>query len=122
MGDADLKGCRVLVIEDDYYLADDAQRILESSGATVVGPCGNLQACFEVLAQGYPDCAIVDINLGNGPTFDIPAELKKRGIPFLFLTGYDAQNIPEEYTDVARLPKPAEVALLVQSIKRLCKS
>lgn len=117
---SDLRGCRVLVIEDDYYIATDAQRILENSGATVVGPCGNVAACFALLAPGDPDCAIVDINLGYGPSFDIPAELKRRGIPFLFVTGYDARTIPDEYADVQRLQKPIETEQIVPLLAQMC--
>jgi DNA-binding response OmpR family regulator len=111
---------RVLVVEDDYYLAHDAQRALEDAGATVLGPCARMGDCMSILECNSPDCAVIDINLGSGPTFEIPAWLRDHGIPFVFLTGYDADVIPADFADVARLEKPIAASQLLEAVQRLC--
>jgi len=111
MVDRPLEGLRVLVIEDDYYIATDEQQALQGAGAVVIGPCAQ--------ASDAVDCAVVDINLGRGPSFEAAATLRRRGIPFLFTTGYDAGAIPREFADVPRLEKPIREADLVAAIIRM---
>lgn len=110
---------RVLVVEDDYYLASDEQAVLEAAGATVVGPTGSVEEACSLATHGEIDCAMVDINLGHGPTFAIALALQRRGIPFVFTTGYDAAAIPAEFDDVVRLEKPVNEKRLLEAVRGL---
>jgi CheY-like chemotaxis protein len=101
-----LSGVRVLVLEDDYFLAMDLQDALEAAGAVVLGPFGNEAEADRALGEAPPHCAFVDINLGQGPSFELPRELLRRNIPFVFVTGYDASIIPGEFDAVERCEKP----------------
>ncbi|MBE1529451.1 DNA-binding response OmpR family regulator [Sphingopyxis sp. OAS728] len=116
-----LTGRLVLIIEDDFYLADDAQMALEAAGATVLGPVGNAEDAIEMLATTRPDIALVDVNLGDGASFESAAALKARGIPFVFLTGYDANIIPADYADAPRLQKPADTRSLLAALLALAE-
>ncbi|GJD82053.1 sensor histidine kinase [Methylobacterium gregans] len=42
-GEPDLDGLRILVVEDDYYLATDTARALRGAGAEVIGLCATRQ-------------------------------------------------------------------------------
>ena len=114
-----LQGMRILVVEDDFYLATDEQLALENAGATVIGPIATTAEALRLADPAAVDCALVDINLGGGPSFAVAAALKQRSIPFLFTTGYDAVSIPDEFRLVERLEKPIEDADLVAAVKRL---
>lgn len=114
-----LNGWRVLVIEDDYYLATDEQNALQAAGAQVVGRCARASEALLLVDGGLVDCALVDINLGHGPSFEAATVLRSRGIPFLFTTGYDAATIPDEFSDVARLEKPIGDKELIEAITLL---
>ena len=116
----ELAGYRVLVVEDDYYLATDAQSALTRAGAIVLGPAARADESVRLLARHRPDCAVLDINLGSGPSFDLAGILRERAVPFLFLTGYDASSIPPEFADVQRLEKPVSFLRLVRSVGELC--
>lgn len=118
-GEPDLTGRRVLVVEDDYYLATDAARALRGAGAEVVGPCATEEDARAELAEARPDAAVVDINLGPGPSFKLAEALKDRGIPFVFTTGYDAEVIPAEFAGVERLEKPLQLRQIVGAVARL---
>ena len=120
MTNSQLAGCSVLVVEDDYYLATDAQVALTRAGATVLGPSARSDESLTLIAQHRPDCAVIDINLGGGPSFDLAEALRARSVPFLFLTGYDASVIPPEFADVERLEKPVNVSRLISSVTGLC--
>lgn len=101
-----LAGAKVLVLEDDYYLATDLQEALEDAGATVIGPCSDAPDALRLLSEQRPDCALLDVNLGQGPSYDLPRELTKHGVPFAFVTGYDKNVIPAEFAAAERLEKP----------------
>ncbi|WP_060771806.1 GAF domain-containing protein [Methylobacterium sp. AMS5] len=112
-GQPDLSGYRILVVEDDYYLATDTARALQGAGAEVVGPCPSEEAAREALDEGALAAALVDINLGSGPSFTLAALLRERGVPFVFITGYDEGVIPPDFADVERLQKPVELKRVV---------
>jgi hypothetical protein len=53
------------------------------------------------------DGAVLDINLRGELVFPLVAALKRRGLPFIFATGYDRGNIPQQYRDVPPLREAA---------------
>ncbi|UZK67789.1 response regulator [Sphingomonas sp. M1-B02] len=115
---ADLGGMRILVVEDEFYLATDIADQIERAGGTVLGPCADASAGVAEL-DASPDCAVIDINLGQGPSFEMAEALKRRGVPFLFMTGYDAATIPLEFAHVERVAKPADTSRVIDAIARL---
>ncbi|MGJ4945900.1 response regulator [Bradyrhizobium sp. HKCCYLS1011] len=117
-----LAGRSVLVIEDDYYLADDARQTLEDAGASVLGPVSSMEDALDLLDQTNPDCALVDINLGAGPSFASARAIRSRNIPLIFLTGYDASTIPSEFADAPRLQKPVDARKLLAAVAALVAS
>lgn len=119
MSESDLSGVRVLIVEDDYYLATDAEAALASAGAAVLGPCGDEAGGLALAEREKPDCAILDVNLGPGPSFTLAHAMRARGIPFLFVTGYDREAIPKEFADIQRLEKPYRSHDLLTAIARL---
>ena len=105
--DSGLIDCRVLVVEDEYALAEDIRRELVEAGAVVVGPVPTIGKAMR-LVQSEPrlDCAVLDINLGGEMVFPLAEALRARSIPFLFATGYDSGRTPEAYKDIPCLEKP----------------
>ena len=57
---------------------------------------------------GHFDAAILDINLGDGMAYPVADILAARGIPFVFVTGYEANTVDERFSDVPVLQKPIE--------------
>jgi CheY-like chemotaxis protein len=111
-----LQGQRLLVVEDDYFIAVELARSLEALGAEVVGPMASVADALEALAgqSNGLDGAILDIHLGEERVYPVADELMARGLPFVFLTGYDAVVIPDQYAHVRRCDKPVDTRLLVQ--------
>lgn len=116
----DLTGRRVLVVEDDYYMAGDTAAALRAAGAAVLGPCPSEDATRELLDRETPTHAVLDLHLGGGgPRFEIAHLLKARGVPFVFLTGYDPDVIPPDLADVVRLQKPAPFRTIVEAVSAI---
>ena len=118
----DLAGLRVMVVEDLYYLAMDVKAALAKSGAKVVGPFPNSRAAARSLESASPDCAVLDVNLGEGASFDLARSLRSLGVPFLFFTGYDPGAIPAEFSDVRRLEKPVATDRLLEAVAACLRS
>src|SRR3546814_18470964 len=62
MTDTLLAGCSVLVIGDNFFLAEDARDTLERAGATVLGPVSNAEDALSLLDQATPACPLVAVN------------------------------------------------------------
>jgi CheY-like chemotaxis protein len=107
-GSSSFKGRRVLVVEDEYILAQDLREELERVGAEVMGPVATVAGALALLASGpLPYMAILDIYLGGELVYPVADALRARGIPFIFATGYDAADIPKAYSKVPRAEKPS---------------
>lgn len=117
----DLSGCSVLVVEDEYFIATDATQVLEQAGARVIGPCRTAQAAQAELARQSPDAALLDVNLGAEPSFDLADTLMQRGIPFVFMTGYDKLVLPPQLSHVERLVKPFPPRRIVEALAGLTR-
>ena len=117
-----LAGQTVLVLENDFYLAQDAASALQGAGAEVIGPCRDPAGAIEAMAGRAPTAAVLDINLGSGPSFEVAKLLRKSGVHFVFLTGYDQAALPMEFADVVRLQKPAEPREIVRAVAALVQS
>lgn len=119
-GAPDLAGKIVLVVEDDYYVASDTAAALRGAGAEVLGPCPTAEDALRLLEEMTPAAVVLDLNLGGGgPQFEIAHKLVKSGTPFVLLTGYDPDVIPEELQGVVRLQKPIALRNVVEAVSRL---
>jgi CheY-like chemotaxis protein len=112
-----LAGRRVLIAEDEYYLADDVRRLLVEHGAEILGPLPTVRESVRAVAEvAGIDCAVLDINLRGEDVFAVAQMLRQRGIPFVLATGYGEAHIPDEYRSAPRLEKPFEPAALLNAV------
>jgi CheY-like chemotaxis protein len=104
---ASLAHRRILVVEDEYFLADDMAHSLQKLGAEVVGPVPTRDKALALLSSGERvDAAVLDINLRGETVFPVAETLIRQGVPFVFATGYDQSAVPAAYKEVPRWEKP----------------
>ena len=108
-----LSGCRVLVVEDEEFIAADIVIELEQWGAEVIGPADSLPVALDLIATTQPDVATIDLVLRGALAFPVAEALQARDVPFVFSTGLDRDVIPEEYQDVPCWEKPGGVTELM---------
>jgi len=120
MSEHRLEGLRILVVEDEYLIADDMRNALLDAGAEVLGPVPNVAAAAS-LAAAEPrlDAAVLDINLGGAMVFELADTLKARAVPFVFATGYDDSAIPDRFAKVPRLEKPVKARSVLAALEPL---
>lgn len=111
-------GCRVLVVEDDYFLADDMGTVLSRAGVDVVGPMPTLAASLAGLS-GRLDAAVLNINLRGEQVWPLADALMARRVPFIFATGYGPEVIPLAYAAIPHWVKPLNVERLVDAVLAL---
>lgn len=118
----DLSGYRILVIEDEYFIADALRRCLAENGAEVIGPFGNLDNALKQIGRDGFELALLDINLRGFAVYPIAEALQRQKIPFIFVSGYSRTDLPERFAGVPFWEKPFEERDLVRDVKRLCKA
>lgn len=117
--DGPIAGRSVLVVEDDYFLADAMSRMLQAGGAEVVGPVPSVAAALRLLRTRRPDAAVLDVNIGQETVFPVADALAADGVPFLFVTAADKVARPERHDMAPWLSKPAEASTTVRELVRI---
>ena len=112
-----LRGLRVLVVEDNYVLAESMKWALEGLGCDVVGPAPTSERALELLSDLVVDAAILDIDLKGKSSAPVAEHLLDAGLPFLFLTGYEsAALLPESLHERRCLNKPVDPEALATAL------
>jgi CheY-like chemotaxis protein len=116
---ANLINRHVLIVEDEYFIADDIAQVLEQAGAAVVGPAPTRETALALLASERIDIAVLDIVLHGELVFSVADYLKVRAIPFIFATGYSQASLPAQYRDIATWEKPFDAYALALALANL---
>ena len=112
-----LCGQRVLVVEDEYFLADELARVFADAGAEILGPVATVKGALDLLVgSARPNAAVLDVNLGGESVYPVADALIGLGVPFLFTTGYDQATIPSRYASARRLEKPMNAATVLREL------
>jgi DNA-binding response OmpR family regulator len=111
-----LEGARVLVLEDEYYLADDLARALRERGAQPVGPVSSVVEAEELFSRERPDAAILDLNLRGAMATEFVERLAKTRMPCLIVSGYGPEAVPSSIGHVPRIEKPTSATVVLESL------
>jgi len=116
-----LAGRKILVVEDNYLIAEHVRSVLVDEGCDVLGPAARVAQALDLTREAEAiDGAVLDVNLGEHLCFAVAAVLAERSVPFVFLTGYDDHRIiPAEYAARPVLPKPLDEGRLVAVVAAL---
>jgi two-component SAPR family response regulator len=117
-----LAGRRVLIVEDEYFLADDLSQAVAQLEAEVLGPVATCEDAFDLLSTGEQiDLAVLDINLEGEAIFPFADTLIEQGVPFLFATGYDQVSVPARYQHVPCWEKPFDPHTLARALAKFMR-
>jgi DNA-binding response OmpR family regulator len=113
-----LQNRRVLVVEDDYLVAQIVTDFLEDAGANVIGQIGRVDEAVAFIHQNGAtiDCAVVDLNLHGQKSYPVADALAANGITFVFATGYDSEVVGASYGKHPRCEKPFSQDTLVAAL------
>lgn len=117
--DQPLAGCRIFVVEDEFFIAEHVHHLLAKHGAVVIGPYDEPRSALKRAIEDGFDVGVIDIDLQGLPAYEVADELMRQGIPFGFTTGYAPDAIPERFSDVPHWLKPFNEDTLLHRIAAL---
>ncbi len=98
---------RVLVVEDNYLMAEVICDFVRACGLQPVGPASTVDGGVRLARDEEIDAAVLDINLQGKLCFPICSALAQKHVPFVFLSGYATSLlIPNEFRAVRHVEKP----------------
>ncbi|HET7308244.1 MAG TPA: response regulator [Gammaproteobacteria bacterium] len=106
-------GLRILVVEDEMMLAMLMEDWLAMLDCEVV-KVPRLKKALALAKDGDFDGALLDVNLGGEECYPVAEVLDKRGIPYIFMTGYSANMLRENFLDRPRVQKPFQLEEIEQ--------
>ncbi|MES2494966.1 MAG: HWE histidine kinase domain-containing protein [Pseudomonadota bacterium] len=110
----------VLLVEDSMLIALDVEDALKALGATRVITASTVRQARSAVAADDFDFAILDINLGADSSLSVAEELRSRGIPFLFASGYGEQaQLSRDFADAYVITKPYGRAEIIEAMDHL---
>ena len=97
---------RILIVEDEPFIALTLEDMLDELGYALVGTVSQVGEALEMAAREQVDCALLDVNLGSEKIDPVADLLAQRGCPFIFTTGYGRSGIPSAHAERPVLQKP----------------
>jgi CheY-like chemotaxis protein len=108
---------RILVVEDEPFIAMLLGDMLEELGYTITASLGHVAEALQYLSANAVDLALLDVNLGTEKIDPVADLLADRGCLFIFTTGYGQAGVPEKYASSPVLQKPFQINQLAEAIK-----
>ncbi|OAB63863.1 hypothetical protein AY599_18650 [Leptolyngbya valderiana BDU 20041] len=99
----------LLYVEDNSVIARSMTVFLRELGFEVLGPVATVDAALELLEQHTPEVALLDIDLDGTMVYPVADRLRERNVPFAFVTGYNAEDLPEQHAQAPLFSKPLDL-------------
>jgi DNA-binding response OmpR family regulator len=113
---ANRKRGRVLIVEDEPLIAENLRAILVDAGFEIAGVSAKVEAALRMIEDIAYDAAIVDANLAGESASPIVLALSARQIPFVVLSGYTRDQLPDSFSGGLFIQKPYRIAQLVEGL------
>ncbi len=108
-------GLRILVVEDEAMIAFFIEDCLQKLGHTIIGPAARVSTALVLARTEAIDLALLDVNIAGEEVYPVADELKARGVPFVFLSGYGLRGLKGAWADSPFLVKPFAAEALAQA-------
>jgi len=87
---------KILIVEDEFIVANDLRIMLEKSGYKVCGIAPSVSKALELIKAKSPNWILLDIFLqGDKTGIDLAAQLTELDIPFIYISANTNQGILE---------------------------
>ncbi len=100
---------RVLIVEDEWMLAEHLGAIVERAGGIVIGPVPSVEEAIALLPTGsdtLPGAATLNVKLHEDVSYPVADRLAELGIPFVFISANQRHSMPDRFWDRPLLAKP----------------
>jgi CheY-like chemotaxis protein len=118
-----LEGQRILVAEDEVFVAIMLEDTITDAGGMVLGPVISVPDALALLdaakADGGISAAVINLRLGPHTTTKLADALTEQGVPFLYATGYNSHGDIDAHRGATVLAKPYNPPDLLQALESL---
>jgi CheY-like chemotaxis protein len=109
---------KVLIVEDESLVAMLVEDILVELGHQVAASIATLDKALVEAERTDADFAVLDLNLNGKHTYPVAEILKRRGVRFMFVTGYGAAGLGEQWRREVVLQKPFQTEEFAAAVAR----
>jgi DNA-binding NtrC family response regulator len=114
-----LRGSRVLIVEDSWYITKALESLLEEVGMVIAGAAATTSDAERLARECAPKVAVVDVKLRDGMAFDLIDHLHDLGVSVVVVSGFSTFSTPLGRV-TAILQKPFEGGELLGALVRAC--
>ena len=115
----DLAGLRAFVVEDEALVLMTLEDMLADFGCQVVVSTQHVDEALRLAVDAAVDVALLDVNVGGTRIDPVAQVLAARGIPIVFVTGYEAPTLPDGLGAVTRVGKPFQAREIAAGLRRV---
>ncbi|MBC2884173.1 response regulator [Ochrobactrum sp. CM-21-5] len=113
----DLEHRRILVVEDEIFVALDVAATVEDANGTVIGPVGTVRQAIDLINKHDVDAAILDVNLIDGDVEPVLDRLKSRNVFVVIHTGGGLPaRLADRYPEMPVFQKPIPPSVLTRTL------
>ena len=118
----DLRGLRILVVEDDWMTTRVISSAIKSVDAEVVGPFSDVEQAMSAIAKEKPHIAILDLRLEERLVDDVANMLVECSVPYVVVTGYHVLPTWADRNSKDVIRKPLTTVAIVETLRRAIHS
>ena len=109
---------RILIVDDEALVLCDLTMTVEDFGYDVFCDATTLDDAFASLANGTPDAALLDIDVGGTLVWPLARELDARDCPITFVSANSAhEELANEFAHCRFIDKPASKAQIGHALE-----
>jgi DNA-binding NarL/FixJ family response regulator len=113
-----LAGMTILIAEDEFLIALEAQRIVEEAGGATILASTLMQARIHLASTTRIDATLLDLRLGHEDALPLARELHSRNTPVVIASGFDPGVGLPGVPVVAKVYRDAD---LVAALAAVCR-
>ena len=115
-----LTDVRVLIAEDEPFIALDLVLAVGDVGGLAVGPAATVAEALALLEAGPVDAAILDVNLADRDVTPVVEALVGLGVPIILQTGVGLPpSLADRFPGLAVRIKPSSAKVLLAQLERM---
>ena len=112
-------GRKILLVEDELVVAEKASQQLIALGFEEVFIATTLSQAYDTLARDRIDAALLDVNLlGDETTVELGWSLAADGVPIVFFSGFNADEMVRLTRGHEFMEKPISLSRLKAALHR----
>jgi CheY-like chemotaxis protein len=111
-----MRHARVFLVEDEGLIRLMLAEMIEELGHQIVAEAGSIESALPLAETAAFDIAILDVNIDGYYIDKVAQTIVRRGLPFIFVTGYAKAGLPPAFIDRPHLQKPCLPEMLRREI------